>query len=279
MAGIEIINRSVQVGDFSIQYHEAGAGPAVIMIHGGGPGAGGLSNYQRNVDFLAQKYRVIMPDLPGYGGSSNVDLAKEKGPFTFYAQIVTGLMDALGVDKAHMVGNSLGGGVCTKVALDMADRTDRLVLMGAGLGLQIFTPSPTEGIRYLLSYYDMGGPSLEKLRQFLGSMVYDVSQLSDTLIEERFEKSLRPDIVAAPAVSLRNPPKPEPLWHRLSEIKAKTLLIWGREDRIVPLDNSFVMLNQINDVRLHVFSKCGHWAQWEKADEFNTLVSNFLNIE
>jgi len=145
--------------------------------------------------------------------------------------------------------------------------------------LPIFTPQPSEGIKHLMAYYEKPGPSMEKLRNFLNVMVYDGSQLTDQLIKERYEASIQPDLVANPLISRSRPMVPEPLWKDFSKIKNKTLLIWGRDDRTVTLDHSFMLLNQLQDVRLHVFGKCGHWAQWEKAAEFNRLVADFLSGE
>ena len=264
----------VQAGPIKIHYHEAGTGPALIMIHGGGPGAGGWSNYRRNFDFFGEHFRVIVPDLPGFAKSDKPKI--EGGIFTFFAKTIRDLMDALDVSRANFIGNSLGGGTTLKFALDYPDRAERLVMMGAAGGLPIFTPMPSEGIKHLMNYYEAPGPSIEKLRAFLNVMVYNPSQLTDELIQERFTASTQPDIVANPVLSRSRPMMPEPLWQNLINVRQKTLLIWGRDDRTVTLDNAFIMLNQIPDVRLHVFGKCGHWAQWEKAAEFNRLVLDFL---
>jgi len=267
-------SKFIKAGDLKLHYHEAGSGPALIMVHGGGPGAGGWSNYRRNVDHFAQHYRVILPDLPGFAKSDKP--AVEGGLLTFMARAIKGLMDALDIHRAHFVGNSLGGATTMKFALDYPDRIQRIVLMGAP-ALALFTPQPSEGIKHLMGYYAPPGPSMEKLRNFLNVMVYDGSQLTDQLIKERYEASIQPDLVANPILSPRA--VLEPVWKDVGNIKHKTLIVWGRDDRTVTLDHSFFLLNQLENVRLHVFSKCGHWAQWEKAAEFNRLVSDFLSGE
>ena len=269
-------SKFIKAGDLKLHYHEAGSGPALIMVHGGGPGAGGWSNYRRNVDHFAQHYRVILPDLPGFAKSDKP--AVEGGLLTFMARAIKGLMDALDIHRAHFVGNSLGGATTMKFALDYPDRIQRIVLMGAP-ALALFTPQPSEGIKHLMGYYAPPGPSMEKLRNFLNVMVYDGSQLTDQLIKERYEASIQPDLVANPILSPRNLAVLEPVWKDVGNIKHKTLIVWGRDDRTVTLDHSFFLLNQLENVRLHVFSKCGHWAQWEKAAEFNRLVSDFLSGE
>jgi 4,5:9,10-diseco-3-hydroxy-5,9,17-trioxoandrosta-1(10),2-diene-4-oate hydrolase len=272
----EATSKFVQAGTVKLRYHEAGRGPTLIMIHGGGPGAGGWSNYRRNVDHFAERFRVILPDLPGFAKSDKPKI--EGGILTFMAKAIKDLMDALDISRAHFVGNSLGGATTMKLAVDYPDRADRLVLMGAP-GLALFTPQPSEGIKHLISYYDPPGPSMEKLRAFLNVMVYDSSALTDQLIKERYEASTQPDLVANPIMSRSTAARFEPVWKDVARIKHKTLLVWGRDDRTVTLDHSFFLLNQLENVRLHVFSKCGHWAQWEKAAEFNRLVTDFLGSE
>jgi pimeloyl-ACP methyl ester carboxylesterase len=272
----EATSKFVQAGTVKLHYHEAGRGPTLIMIHGGGPGAGGWSNYRRNVEPFAERFRVILPDLPGFAKSDKPKI--EGGILTFMAKAIKDLMDALDISRAHFVGNSLGGATTMKLAVDYPDRADRLVLMGAP-GLALFTPQPSEGIKHLISYYDPPGPSMEKLPAFLNVMVYDSSALTDQLIKERYEASTQPDLVANPIMSRSRAASFEPLWKDVSRIKHKTLLVWGRDDRTVTLDHSFFLLNQLENVRLHVFSKCGHWAQWEKAAEFNRLVTDFLGSE
>ncbi|HLX37960.1 MAG TPA: alpha/beta fold hydrolase, partial [Candidatus Binataceae bacterium] len=132
----EATSKFVQAGTVKLRYHEAGRGPTLIMIHGGGPGAGGWSNYRRNVDHFAERFRVILPDLPGFAKSDKPKI--EGGILTFMAKAIKDLMDALDISRAHFVGNSLGGATTMKLAVDYPDRADRLVLMGAP-GLALFT--------------------------------------------------------------------------------------------------------------------------------------------
>ncbi len=269
-------SKAVQVGDLQLHYNEAGRGSVLLFIHGSGPGATGWSNFQRNLDHFAAKYRVIAVDLPNFGESTKLSVPIDR-VYSYYAETLIAFLGALGIAKADLVGNSLGGGIALKMAMDRPDLIGRLVLMGAGGSIPIFTPSPSEGIKHLLNYYEAPGPTREKLRSFLDVMVYDTSELTDELIEERFASSSDPEIAANPLFSRSRLPTGEPLFARLPELTHKTLLIWGRDDRTVMLDNAFILLKLIPDVRLHVFGKCGHWAQWEKADEFNSLVDAFLD--
>ena len=180
----ETTSKYADAGDLRSHYNEAGTGTPLLLIHGGGPGASGWSNYRRNVDALAQNFRVLVIDLPGFGKSSRT-IPHDK-LFTYLSGAVRDFFDALGIDKAHMVGNSLGGGTTLKFALDYPDRVDKFVLMGPGGSVPTFTPMPTEGIARLLGYYEGDGPSREKLRAFIDVMVYDKSEMTEELLEERY---------------------------------------------------------------------------------------------
>ena len=245
-----------------------------MCLHGGGPGASAASNYSRNANVLAEHFRVLLVDLPGYGES---DKPKIGEPISVYnARAIHAMLDELGIKKAHFLGNSLGGWTALRFAIEHPNRADRLVLMGPGGGLPIFTPMPTEGLRALLTFYE-GPPTRERFEAFMKSMIFDPGALTPELMDERFAAATKPGVAENFPLRLRNMQPMDPTWQSLSEIVNRTLVIWGRDDRTVTLDSAFIMLNQMPDVRLHVFSRCGHWAQWEKADEFNRLVMDFLS--
>ena len=268
--------RYAQIDGLNIRYHDAGTGEVLVLIHGGGPGASGWSNFGGNVNYLADKYRVIVIDLPGYGMSEVV--APQENLFRFHAGILKGLLDQLGIGCVHLVGNSLGGGVALKFTLEWPERTDKLILMGSGGGYPYFTPMMTEGMKILFDSYEGEGPTVEKLRRFINIMVYDPSFVTDALLEERVRAARRPEIMANPPLKLRGKFPAEELWReRLDLLPHETLVLWGREDRVVPLDSAFMLLKQIPNARLHVFPKCGHWVQMEKAAEFNRLVDDFIS--
>lgn len=271
----EQTSKFIQAGQHRLHYHEAGDGPALLMIHGGGPGASGWSNYRRNIDAMSQHFRVIIPDMPCFAQSDKPQITGSV--YKYLADSMRDLLDALGIAKTHIIGNSLGGATALKLALDTSERVQRLVLMGPGGGLQLFTPRPSEGQKHLFNYYEGDGPTREKLSGFLDCMVHDRTMITEELFEERLAASNLPGLRDSWIFSRSRPPLLEPLWKNYDQVKQPTLIIWGRDDRTVPLDNAWAMLNQIPDVRLHVFGKTGHWAQWERADEFNKLVLGFLN--
>src|SRR6201997_740218 len=184
MTSTQMIENTVTVGGKPIFVSETGSGPAVVMLHGGGPGASGVSNYSRNIDALAQHFRVIVPDMPGYGRSTkDVD---QSDPFGYLADMIRGLLDELGIDSAHLIGNSYGGAAALRLALDSPHRVGKLVLMGPG-GIGTTRGVPTAGLKSLLSYYGGDGPSREKLATFIREyLVYDGSEVPAEVIDLRY---------------------------------------------------------------------------------------------
>ena len=268
-------SKYVQAGKVRMHYNEAGSGEPLVLIHGGGPGATGWSNYRRNVEELSKHFRCLIIDLPGFGKTDKT--RPDTGLFAFYAECVRNMLDELKIDKAHFVGNSLGGGTALKFALDYPDRSGRLVLMGPGGSVPLLTPWPSEGIKHLFNFYEGEGPTMQKLKNFIEIMVVDKSELTEELYQERFKAATDPETVKNPPLRMRKGMPLEELWKEdIGSLRNEVLLIWGREDRVIPLDMSLFLLNRIRKAQLHVFPNCGHWAQWEKAPEFNRIVSGFI---
>ncbi|WP_439817022.1 alpha/beta fold hydrolase [Zavarzinia sp. CC-PAN008] len=269
-------SRFVTVDGIRIHYNEVGEGTPLVLIHGSGPGASGWANFSRNMGPLSKSYRAICVDLPGFGKS---DMKPAGVPIPgWWAEKMGQFLDALGIEKAHFIGNSLGGVISLKLALTRPEKVGRMVLMGTGGSLPLFTPWPTEGIKAILGYYEGTGPSIDRLRAFAQQFVYDPSQLTDELLEKRLKASLDPRIVANPPMRFTPGMVLEEVWRDagLARLPHETLMIWGREDRVLPLDSAFVLLKQIPRARLLVMPQCGHWAQWEHADEFNATVTGFF---
>jgi 4,5:9,10-diseco-3-hydroxy-5,9,17-trioxoandrosta-1(10),2-diene-4-oate hydrolase len=266
---------------WTLHFHEAGdrANDTVVLLHGGGPGASAWSNFGRTIDALAERFHVLAVDQPGFGRSTKpTEFGKQF--FAASADALAELLDRLGIDRAHCVGNSLGGGTSVRLALDHPDKAGRLVLMApGGLGLNVFAPDPTEGIKKLYAFAAPPGPSKEKLADFLRTLVFDPSLVTDELVEERFRHAADPDGLAsmrAMGASFLNAPQDAMLWRDAYRLRQRVLLVWGREDRVNPLDGAFTALKLIPRAQLHVFGGCGHWAMLEKFDEFNRLTADFL---
>ncbi|MFJ7116510.1 alpha/beta fold hydrolase [Streptomyces albogriseolus] len=258
---------------------ETGDGPPVLLLHGGGPGASGVSNYSRNIGELAKRYRVIVPDLPGYGRSTKgIDLAD---PFGSLAAGIRGLLDELDLDKAHLVGNSYGGACALRLALDTPDRVDRMVLMGPG-GIGTTRALPTPGLTSLLNYYTGDGPSRPKLEKFIRQyLVFNAADVPDDVIDARYRDSLDPEVLANPP--LRRPKSLRALWKmdftrdpRLSRLPVPTLVLWGAEDKVNRPSGGRMLADRLPNCDLYTVANTGHWVQFERADLFNRLCADFL---
>lgn len=269
--------RLVDVDGIDTFVHEAGSGQPIVLIHGAGPGATGLSNWSRNIDVLARDFHVISVDLPGFGKSSKMQIPSAF--FEFYGLHLGKLLDAMGIPQAHMVGNSLGGGASMMLALRRPEKVGKLVLMGSGGGYPVASVMPTAGLKMITGFYEGTGPSRERLAAFIAEMVFDRNLITDELLDQRLAAAMDPAVVACPPFGFRDghPPVPDEVWReRLDRLSHETLIVWGREDRVMPLDNGLILMKQIPNARMHIMPGCGHWAQWEKADEFNALVGRFL---
>lgn len=270
------VAKYADVGGVKLHYHDVGEGTPLLLLHGSGPGASGWSNFNRNIDHLAKSFRVICPDLPGFGES---DMKPVDAPIPgWWAEVLVRFLDQLGLEKAHFLGNSMGGMVTLKVALEHPERIDRMILMAPGGGTPVTSVFPTEGIKVLVGFYDGPGPSIERLRGFIDQFVFDPSAITEDLVRQRFEAAMNPKIVAQPPMRPGPGGMPEEIWRdaRLTRLPHETLILWGREDRVLPVDTGLTLMRQIPNARFLVMPRCGHWVQWEKAAEFNAIVSEFL---
>ncbi|MFD1051548.1 alpha/beta fold hydrolase, partial [Kibdelosporangium lantanae] len=139
-----------------------------------------------------------------------------------------------------------------------------------------------EGVKRLGAFG--AAPSREKLAVFLRTLVHDQSLVTDELVEERYAVASTPESLRAMASMGKSFSRPDSyeegmLWREAYKLRQRVLLIWGREDRVNPLDGALVALKTIPRAQLHVFGRCGHWAQLEKFDEFNRLTLDFLRSE
>ena len=279
MTSHTMTERIVRVNGKEIFVADTGAGPPAVLLHGGGPGASGASNYSRNIEALARNYHVIVPDMPGYGRSAKgVDRAD---PFGYLADHIRGMLDELGIDRAHLVGNSYGGSCALRLALDTPQRVDRLVLMGPG-GVGTTRGLPTTGLKSLLAYYGGEGPNLEKLGTFIRSyLVFDGDAVPDELIESRYAASIDPEVLADPP--LQRPPDLRTLWRmdftrdrRLGGLSIPTLVIWGRDDKVNKPSGAAMLAKRMPNADVLMTANTGHWVQWERAELFNAVATAFL---
>ncbi|QLY30190.1 alpha/beta fold hydrolase [Nocardia huaxiensis] len=272
--------RRLTVDGHKLRYHEAGEGPALVLLHGSGVGVSGWANFGANLPVLARHFRCLILDQPGFGASERPQVY-DRNYLRIASDAVLGLLDELGLEKAHLLGNSMGGAVATMTALEQPERVDRLVLMApGGVGVNVLGPEPSEGIGRLMEFN--AAPSPERGLAFLKSMVFDPATLTEELVEQRLKLAADPAAQAAlrdAYATFYNPKMAEalPLWARLRTLRAETLLLWGRDDRVCPVEGALLPARQIPRVDLRIFSRCGHWVMVERKDAFERAVVDFLH--
>ena len=268
------IGKSIQTGAFSTNYHDIGEGAPTLLIHGSGPGVTAFANWRLSFPVLSQKLRVLAPDMLGFGYTERPD-GVEYTLDTWVRHLID-VIDALGIDKVNLVGNSFGGALTLATSIRHPERVNRIVLMGAaGVKFDL-----TEGLDYAWGYT----PSFENMRKMLDLFAYDRSLVSDELAQLRYEASLRPGVQDAYASMF---PAPRQQWidalasdpADIARIQAPALIMHGREDRILPYSNSTTLFELIPNAQLHLFGKCGHWTQIEHARRFNALLLDFFTEE
>lgn len=252
-------------------YHDLGEGFPVLMIHGSGPGVSAWANWRLVMPELARRSRVIAPDMVGFGFTERP--AGQRYDMEAWVAQAIGLLDALGIGRADLVGNSFGGALALAIAIRHPLRVRRLVLMGSvGVPFAI-----TPGLDAVWGYT----PSLEAMRALLDIFAWDRSLVSDELARLRYEASIRPGFQESFAAMF---PAPRQRWvdamaSEEADIRAiahETLVIHGRDDQVIPLSNSLTLASWISRSQLHVYGRCGHWTQIEHAARFAKLVGDFL---
>jgi pimeloyl-ACP methyl ester carboxylesterase len=261
----------VQTGNFATATHDIGAGDPVLLLHGSGPGVSGWENWQRTIPALADTFRLIVPDLAGFGATHPP--AGYAYSVKHWADQVVALLDALKIRRASVVGNSMGGRIAQRLAVVSPDRVARLVLIGAA------SPRPFQSAA--LATTRNYKPSREWMRDMLKAcLVCDPAVITDDLVEARFAMSTAPGmqeqfdamfsgggVVTDTIVSFDS----------LANVQHQTLIVHGREDRVVPADHGWDLVRTIPNAELHVLPKCGHWTQMEAADRCNELVRGHLS--
>ncbi|MBL6612720.1 MAG: alpha/beta fold hydrolase [Reyranella sp.] len=273
----ESTSRTVKTRDWNIHYHEAGSGHPVILLHGSGPGATGWSNFSGNMAGLAEHFRVLAVDMPGWGASDPCPVERLN-----HVDAALQFMDSLGIGKAAVIGNSMGGVNAIRLAAEYPERVSHLITMGAvaNRGPKLFGAGdgPTEGLKCLVEAYRT--PTAEAMLRLVQIMCFDKRFANEDLCRRRSEAaSAQPEHLRNFLVGL---PKGSPVpqmasLEQMMGIKAPALLIHGRDDRVVHYEHSLLLLAHIPNSRLVLINRCGHWAMIEHAAEFNRLVIDFVN--
>ena len=265
------IGRTIRAAGRQTNVHDLGAGAPVTLIHGSGPGVSAWANWRLVMPALAERRRVVAPDMAGFGFTQRFD--GESYDMQGWVGHALGVLDALDIERTDLVGNSFGGAIALALAIQHPERVRRLVLMGSvGVPFEI-----TPALDAVWGY----APSIEAMRRLLDLFAYDRGLVNDELARLRYEASVRPGFQESFGAMF---PAPRQRWvdamtSAEADIRAlpnQTLVIHGREDQVIPLANSLALATWIPRAQLHVFGQCGHWTQIEHAARFARLVGDFL---
>ncbi|MDH0301679.1 MULTISPECIES: alpha/beta fold hydrolase [unclassified Pseudomonas] len=253
-----------------LHYHDIGSGEPVVFIHGSGPGASGHSNFKRNYPaFVSAGHRVIVPDLPGYGASDKPDSAYT---LDFFVDALLGLLDALGIQRCALVGNSLGGAIAIAIALRQPTRVTRLVLMAPG-GLMDKAQyyQQMEGIQRMAAAFASGElREAAGMKRLLALQLFDPALIDDETVAERVAV-----VVDQPACVLSTMDVPN-MAGRLGELGCPILVFWGMNDKFCPVSGAHTLMQACRGIRCVLLSECGHWVMVEHQALFDRECLAFL---
>jgi len=267
--------KRVMAFELDTNFHDSGGdGPVVVLLHGSGPGVSAWTNWKWVIPALADRFRVIAPDLPGFGYTERKpDLHYD---MKLWSRHLIAFLDALDLPRASLIGNSFGGSLALAAAARFPERFERMVLMGTPCDKFMMTPGLRAGWDY--------APSREAMRAALSHFPYDPAAITDELVEDRYQASL----IAGAQEGLRkllvepNPEGDTPLSgmpeHVVAGIELPTLVLHGREDRVIPAEMGLKLGRAMPNAQFHMFGRCGHWVQAERHDDFVALTRNFLQV-
>jgi pimeloyl-ACP methyl ester carboxylesterase len=264
-------DRFVDVNGIKIHYNEAGSGPALICTHGGGPGANAWDNTRYAFDALAQHFRTILMDLPGFG-ESQMHVSRDGVPMDFFlAKLQRDFMDLLGIDRAHLYGSSAFSATTLRFGLEYPDRTNKLVIQAFSAGAHV---TETEGLKSLIAFAQ--NPVRENMETMVRYFTPRAEFRTEAFVDARFAAALRPGHLESRREFSVMANSPD-LKDELGKLKAPVLVLWGYADGMIPVAEVMDDLQRIPDVRAHIWGgQSGHFVALEHADEFARLLIDFL---
>lgn len=265
------VGLSVVAEGLRTHYLEAGSGEPLVLLHGSGPGVSAWENWAGVIPALARRRRVLAPDIPGFGATES----KPDGEYgmEFWVDHLFAFMDAVGVTSAPIVGNSFGGMLAMAASVRDSRRIDRLVLMGSAAG-----DVPMSEAHKLAARYDGSRGELERI---LRLFPFDPASLTPEMLDRRHEASVRPGAQRATHKIAPSPGEKSEVIKatpeaQLAAIETPTLILHGRDDKVLPMDLAIRVHRAIKPSQLHTFGNCGHWVQIERRDEFVEQVLGFV---
>ncbi len=254
---------------YEVHYLEAGSGAPVVFVHGSGPGVNAYSNFFPNYRVIAAAgFRSVLPDMVGFGWSSKptgIDYTLE-----LFVPTLREFLDRLEIERCVLIGNSLGGAISMKFAIDHPARVEKLIVMGPGGIESRETYFKMPGIQKMVSQFVGTGFDREGLKRFLALLAYDPKFITDELVEQRFNvlQTQPKDVLSRMSITDLTP--------ELVKLRCPLLGFWGVEDQFCPASGYEKILRAVPDSRFIMYSRCGHWAMIERADDFNRHVIEFL---
>jgi len=268
----EETNHFIEIDGINIHYNEAGSGPALICTHGGGPGANAWDNTKLALPYLAEHFRTILMDMPGFGDSQK-QVSRNGVPMDlFCARLQLGLMDKLGIDKAHLYGSSAFSGAPLRFGIEFPDRVGKIVI-------QAFSAGPhnmeTEGLKSLVTFAN--NPVRENMELMMRHFMPREELRTPEVIDQRFQMALTPGHLESRREFSGRSNDPN-LMNLLPNLKAPVLVTWGYKDGMIEVGEIWDDLERIPNCRVHIWGgNTGHFVAFEHPEEFAHLVTTFLN--
>ncbi|MCE2469651.1 MAG: alpha/beta fold hydrolase [Dehalococcoidia bacterium] len=270
-------SKTVQAYGTTIHYHDIGSGDPLVMLHSYGPGTTAWVTFHKNFPEMSEHFRCIAMDLPNYAKTGPI--LYEEPMHKVQAKMAAALMDELGIERAHILGNSQGGQSALTFAYMFKERINKLIWGGGHIGTSggypneyLMVNKPEEGI--IASREASTNPTRENFRRYLDMHIIDKSLITDDLVDYLIHQHTgRQDLVEARAKSTSLPYDHS---REIMDIEAPTLIIWGRNDRTCHFEIGINCLNLVRNSRLVVLKDTGHWSPFEKPAEYNAHVLNFL---
>jgi pimeloyl-ACP methyl ester carboxylesterase len=254
-------------------YVKAGGGYPLLLIHGAAPGACSLVSWKLNIEPLAAAgFTVYAFDQPGFGYSDN----PKDHSLEYRVAHAQAFIDTLQLDCFHLIGNSVGAYIAARIALK-DQRIGRLVFVSSST----LAPKGSAESEKLAKQHSGElreySPSIHHMRSLTMKTLFNKELVSDQLVQERYEMSTGKNFEAQ--LARRGTPNAKPIHHELQNLKCKTLILWGNNDRGAAVERALLLIQLIPNAELHIFDRCAHWVQWDQAARFNRVVAEFLRAE
>ena len=273
------IGKSIKTGNFTTNYLEVGenvGGVPLLFIHGSGPGVSAYANWRLVLPLVEETNHAYAMDMIGFGYSDKPTGDEVDYGIDLWTQQIVDFIDAIGVEKVNLVGNSFGGSLAFSVALKYPEKVNKIITMGA-MGTQGDIPY---GLNEVWGYEG----TKEHMAELIDLFTFNKKFASDELTQVRYEASMEPGFHESFSSMFPHPRQasvddlsfPD---EDFKTIQHNTLLVHGREDKVVPVENSLRLIHLLPNSELHIFGGCGHWTQIEKSQEFADLLNNFAGRE